>query len=67
MFKVSKKKKQQNPNRTTCQIYSKLAIKTPEQCLVLLLLTLNNFALYFTVLIAEFEQKMLVRPEKIEF
>ena len=40
MFKVSK-------NRTTCQIYSKLTIKTLEQCLVLPLLTLNTFHTLF--------------------
>ena len=35
-FKVSKKK---NKNRTTCQVYSKLTLKTPEQPLALLFLT----------------------------
>ena len=50
MFKVSKKH-----SKTTCQIYQKLAIKTPERHLVLLLLTLY-FALYCTVKIVELEQ-----------
>ena len=50
MFKVSKKH-----TKTTCQIYQKLAIKTPERHLILLLLILY-FALYSTVKIAEFEQ-----------
>ena len=39
-----------------CQIYSELTIKTPELHLVLLLLTLNIFALYSTVTNAEFEK-----------
>ena len=42
MFKVSKKH-----TRTTCQIYSKLVIKTPQRHLVLLLLTLNIFRTLF--------------------
>ena len=41
MFKVSKK------NTRTCQMYSKWTIKTPEQCLVLLLLTLKIFHFLF--------------------
>ena len=35
------------PIRKMCQIYSKLIIKTPERCLVLLLLTLNIFCTLF--------------------
>ena len=50
MFNVSKKH-----SKPTCQIYQKLAIKTPERHLVLLLLILY-FALYSTGKIAEFEQ-----------
>ena len=42
IFKVSKKH-----TRRMCQIYSKLVIKTPEQHLVLLLLTLNTFSTLF--------------------
>ena len=42
IFKVSKKH-----TRRMCQIYSKLVIKTPEQHLVLLLLTLNIFYILF--------------------
>ena len=34
---------QQKNTKTMCQIYSKVTIKTPESCLVLLLLTLNIF------------------------
>ena len=37
-------------------MYSELVIKTLEKHLVLLLLTLNNFALYSIVNTAEFEQ-----------
>ena len=33
--------------RSMCQIYSKLTIKTPEWCFVLLLLTLNTFCTKF--------------------
>ena len=51
MFKVSKK-----PTSITCQIYIKLTIKTPEQCLVLLLLTLKICSFDSTVTIAEFER-----------
>ena len=51
MFKVSKKN-----TRTTCQIYSKLTIKTPKQRLVLLFLTWISFAFYSTVIIADVEQ-----------
>ena len=50
MFKVSKKH-----TKTTCQIYQKLAINTPERHLILLLL-MWYFALHSTVKIAEFEQ-----------
>ena len=39
MFKVGKK----FPTRTTCQIYSKLTLKTSKRCLVHLSLTLNIF------------------------
>ena len=42
---------------STRQIYSKLAMKTPEQHVVLLLLTFNIFHTFFTVNIAEFAQK----------
>ena len=51
MFKVSKKS-----NRATCQIYSKLTIKTPKQRLVLLFLTWISLAFYCTVIIADVEQ-----------
>ena len=44
---------QQKNTRATCQIYSKSTIKTPERCLVFLW---KYFALYSTVIIAEFEQ-----------
>ena len=51
MFTVSKKPRTttQHNNKTTarCQIYSKLTIKTPEQHLVFLLLTLNIYHTYF--------------------
>ena len=53
MFKVSKINpnnkitKQKQNTRTICQIYSKLTIKTPEQCLGPLLLTLNIFLTLF--------------------
>ena len=49
MFKVRKKN-----TRTSCQIYSKLTIKTPKQRLVLLLLT--YIAFYSTVIIADVKQ-----------
>ena len=49
--------------RTMCQFYSKLTLKTPERCLVFLLLT--YFAIYFTVNIAELEQKIPVSPVKL--
>ena len=49
IFKVSKKQ-----TRTTCQIYSKVVIKTSERHLVLLLLTLNIFVfivcIYFAMI-----------------
>ena len=43
--KTKKKNKKKKPKhtRTKCQIYSKLTITTPEQCLLLPLLTLNRF------------------------
>ena len=45
-FTCSEQKK--NPSKTICPIYSKLTLKIPKWCLVLLLLTLNIFhTLYF--------------------
>ena len=59
MFKVSKKKKmkERKTNIYTLeqQIYSKLAIKTQEHHLMLLLLT-THFAHNSTVIIVEFDQ-----------
>ena len=54
----SQQKKQTNKQntRTMCPVYPKLTLKTPKQCLVLLLLTLNIFWHYYIVIITEFEQ-----------
>ena len=51
MFKVIKKH-----TRIIYQIYLKLTIKTLEQCLALLLLTLKHVSFDCTVIIAEFKQ-----------
>ena len=55
MFKVSKKKKKTHIYTLKQQIYSKLAIKTQEHHLMLLLLT-THFAHNSTVIIVEFDQ-----------
>ena len=74
MFKVSKKTKtkqqqqqqQQKSTRIMCQIYSRLTIKTPEQRLAPLLLTLNIFlTLFYCYYCWIRTKKMPVEPEKL--